>query len=309
MSISGTLGKVALVPPEAEKGIAWNRIAVFRIKEEWKEKILPEYLLNVCQTPQMEKVLSSQSLGTTIQNVRMDSLKKFPIPVPSLEEQNKIISGLNKIKQSILNAQQIVDNLKLPLFVSLMKPIEYKKLGELATFEYGYTATASNQGEFRYIRITDIDGQGNISEKDKKYVDLANEVDKQKYLLKEKDIVVARIGSVGKTAIFQGKEKSIFASYLIRINLNQKEILPEYYWCFAQTSEYWNQVEPLSKGTVQSQFNANSLKEVRVPVPSLENQQKAVEQLAKIKENYQNIGQTIDNLNSTLSLSLSLLWD
>jgi len=44
-----------------------------------------------------------------------------------------------------------------------------------------------------------------------------------------------------------------------------------------------------------------------VPIPSLENQKKAVEQLAKIKENYQNIGQTINNLNSALSLSLSLL--
>jgi len=34
MSISGTLGKVALVPSEAKRGIAWNRLAVFRIKEE-----------------------------------------------------------------------------------------------------------------------------------------------------------------------------------------------------------------------------------------------------------------------------------
>jgi len=41
-----------------------------------------------------------------------------------------------------------------------------------------------------------------------------------------------------------------------------------------------------------------------VPIPSLENQRKAVEQLTKIKENFQNIGQTIDNLNSALSLSL-----
>jgi type I restriction enzyme, S subunit len=188
----------------------------------------------------MEKVLLNQSLGTTIQNVRMDSLKNFPIPIPSLEEQTKIIVGLNKIKQSIQNAQQIIDNLKLPLFVSLMKPVEFKKLGEVASFEYGYTATAGKQGEFRYIRITDIDEYGNISEKDKKYVDLVNEADKEKYLLKEKDLIVARIGSVGKTAIFenrtitnnysfQGEGKAIFASYLIRINLDKEVILPEYY--------------------------------------------------------------------------------
>jgi hypothetical protein len=111
-------------------------------------------------------------------------------------------------------------------------------LGDIATFEYGYTTTATNKGEFRYIRITDIDEFGNISEKEKKYADLVNEADKEKYLLKEKDLIVARIGSVGKTAIFQNGEKAIFASYLIRINLDKEIMLPEYYWCFAQTSEY-----------------------------------------------------------------------
>jgi restriction endonuclease S subunit len=177
----------------------------------------------------MKKFLLDRTFGTTIQNLRVDILEKFPIPIISLEEQIKIIAGLNKIKQSIQNAQQIVDNLKLPLFVSLMKPIKTQKLGDIASFEYGYTADANNQGEFRYIRITDIDKYGNISERDKKYIDLLN-ADKEKYLLKKGDIIVARIGATaGKTALFENDEKAIFASYLIRIKFNQKEILPEYY--------------------------------------------------------------------------------
>jgi len=57
-------------------------------------------------------------------------------------------------------------------------------------------------------------------------------------LLKENDIIMARIGSVGETAIFQSQEKSIFASYLIRINLKKDLLLPEYYWCFTKTNDY-----------------------------------------------------------------------
>ena len=101
-------------------------------------------------------------------------------------------------------------------------------MGEVATFEYGYTISATDRGEFRLIRITDIDEYGNISDKDKKYVDLSDEADKKKYLLKENDIIMARIGSVGETAIFQSQEKSIFASYLIRINL-KKDLLQRYW--------------------------------------------------------------------------------
>ena len=100
-------------------------------------------------------------------------------------------------------------------------------------------------------------------------------------MLKENDIIMARIGSVGETAIFQGKEKSIFASYLIRINLNQGEILPKYYWHFTKTDDYWKQVEQLTKGTVQPQFNANSLKEIQIPIPSLERQKEIIKEREK----------------------------
>jgi len=158
-----------------------------------------------------------------------DSLKNFPIPIPSVEEQTKIISGLNKIKQSIQNAQQIIDNLKLPLFVSLMKPIEFKKLGEIASFEYGYTAKASEKGRYRFIQTGDIDQYGNILDQEKKYVDLPENVSEEKYLLNKGDIIAARHGNCGRTTIFQSNEKTIFTNDLIRINLNKEIMLPEYY--------------------------------------------------------------------------------
>ena len=149
---------------------------------------------------------------------------------------------------------------------------------EIATFEYGYTISASEEGEFRFIRVTDIDEYGNISEKDKKYANLSSETDKRKYLLNQEDVIVARIGSVGETGIFASQEKSIFASYLIRINLNKDIILPRYYWYFTKTEEYWKQVEQLTKGTVQPQFNANSLKDIKVPIPRLEEQRKIIQE-------------------------------
>nr|WP_172575343.1 restriction endonuclease subunit S [endosymbiont GvMRE of Glomus versiforme] len=152
-------------------------------------------------------------------------------------------------------------------------------MGEIATFEYGYTTTAGEQGEFRYIRITDIDDYGNISDKDKKYANLLESKDKEKYLLKENNIIMARIGSVGKTALFESNEKAIFASYLIRINLNKEIILPKYYWYFTKSQEYWEQVEELVKGTIQPQFNANSLKEILMSIPNLTEQEKVIIEL------------------------------
>lgn len=151
-----------------------------------------------------------------------------------------------------------------------------RKLGEIATFKYGYTSPAKDKGEFRYIRITDIDEFGNISERKKKYINLANQKEQNRHLLKPGDILVARTGSVGETAIFSSKEKSVFASYLIRINFNQEIILPKYYWFFAKSEKYWNQVNNLTKGTAQPQFNANSLKEISTPLPNLKEQKRII---------------------------------
>jgi restriction endonuclease S subunit len=118
MSFTGTLGKVALFPKTAEKGVISTALTVIRIKGELKERIFPEYLLAICQTPQMEKALS-RTFGTGVQHLRIDNLKKFPVPIPSLEEQKKSIEKLNNIRKMIKNSEENTKILKSSLSLSL----------------------------------------------------------------------------------------------------------------------------------------------------------------------------------------------
>jgi len=79
---------------------------------------LPEYLLAICQTPQMEKALS-RTFGTGVQHLRIDNLKNFPVPIPSLEEQKKSIEKLNNIRKMIKNSEENTKMLNLSLSLSL----------------------------------------------------------------------------------------------------------------------------------------------------------------------------------------------
>jgi type I restriction-modification system DNA methylase subunit len=133
MTIMGTLGKVAIFPKNAEKGIAYGSNVIIRIKEEWKERISPEYLLAICQTPQTEKVLLNQTFGTAVQHLRMDVLKNFPIPVPSLEEQQKAIEELNNIRKMIKNSEENTKTLKCSLSLSLSLMREKQPLKDWET--------------------------------------------------------------------------------------------------------------------------------------------------------------------------------
>src|SRR5258708_6900049 len=93
------------------------------------------------------------------------------------------------------------------------------------------------------------------------------------YLLHKNDVLVARIGATaGKTLLFDSGEPAVFASYLIRIRLDPKKVLPKFYWCFAQSQQYWEQRDQLVSGGGQPQLNANALKEIEMPLPTLEEQ-------------------------------------
>lgn len=148
---------------------------------------------------------------------------------------------------------------------------ERVRLGDIATFEYGHTATAKDTGDARYIRITDIDEYGCLRPNDAKFIPLD---DAAKGSLAEKgDVFVARIGATaGKTLLFNSTEPAVFASYLIRVRLDPEKALPEFYWCFTQSKQYWEQREQLVSGGGQPQLNANALKFIEIPLPPLEEQ-------------------------------------
>ena len=72
---------------------------------------------------------------------------------------------------------------------------------------------------------------------------------------------------------------AVYASFLIRIRFKDSQLLPAFYWHYAQSNAYWNQANALVSTAGQPQFNANALKRVRVPLPSLEKQASIVRTL------------------------------
>lgn len=164
--------------------------------------------------------------------------------------------------------------------LSLPKGWEMKKLGEVAEIEYGYTDKASSVGNYRYIRITDIDNEGLLSDNEKVYIKSISEA--KPFLLNNGDLLMARIGATfAKVLFYKEFEPSIFASYLIRIKF-KTQIDNKFYWYFSKSNDYWEQANKLSSGAAQPQFNGNALKQVLFPFPkSLPEQQRIVSILDK----------------------------
>lgn len=151
----------------------------------------------------------------------------------------------------------------------------------LETIQYGFNGAGLRQGTYRLLRITDIQN-GNVIWGNLPYCDISKERQKE-YQIKEGDIFIARTGgTIGKSyRLNQERPLTVFAGYLIRLQLVDSSLSP-YIEIVLNTPFYWSQVADKSAGTGQPNINAVSLRRLLVPIPSVQEQQRILNKLAKI---------------------------
>lgn len=250
----------------------------FRLND--KNILLPDFSKHLFRSNGLRYQIGKTASGVTRFNVSKDRMKKVCIPIPPLEVQAEIVRILDKFTELTTElATELADRKKqFEYYRNHLLSVDQThtvKLDDIATFTYGYTDTAKDNGNARFIRITDIDDNGYLKPNDAKYIDV-NSMN-EKYLVKPGDLLMARTGATyGKTLFVIDEEPAIYASFLIRINLDQGIILNRYYWHFSKSSYYWNQAEKLVTTGGQPQFNANALKQITVPIPPIEKQKEII---------------------------------
>jgi type I restriction enzyme, S subunit len=151
-----------------------------------------------------------------------------------------------------------------------------KELAAISAINYGYTESASSEPVGpRFLRITDIQND-RVDWESVPYCKIES-TDHPKYGLASGDIVFARTGATtGKSFLVDDPPDAVFASYLIRLRVLDKKLLPEFVSLFFQTDGYWQSIKDGSSGSAQGGFNATKLGALRVPIPPLPEQRRIV---------------------------------
>lgn len=136
--------------------------------------------------------------------------------------------------------------------------------------QYGYTTKASNVGQVKFLRTTDITKK-HLDWDSVPYCESAPS-DLTKYQLKDRDIVISRAGSVGFSCLLKNvPESSVFASYLIRFKPSEY-ISETYLKRFLESHDYWSQLALMSAGNAVQNVNAQKLAKIELPLPPLAEQ-------------------------------------
>ena len=200
----------------------------------------------------------------------------------------ELIEQIKLEREQLIKDKKIKKSKPLPEITEDEIPFEipeswvWVRGGELSfSIQYGYNAPAIANGQYKMVRISDIQNNKVLWDT-VPYCEIKDD-DVETYQLAEDDILFARTGgTVGKS--FLVKEvpcNAVYAGYLIRTRFDAQKLVPEYLKFFMESQLYWQQLRNGTIATAQPNCNGQTLSKMMVPIPPLEEQHRIV---AKIEE-------------------------
>ena len=235
----------------------------------------------------LEKIIAKAHGGVGLQHITKKELVEIDIPVPTIEEQERICAALEQCNSIIsLRKQQIakLDKLVKARFVEMFGRYPENPNGwETATIRdivtdvrYGSSRPAVDGGKYPYLRMNNITYGGELDLTDTKQIDVPdNELDK--CTVRRGDVLFNRTNSkelVGKTCVYNRDEMMVLAGFVIRVRVNER-ILPEFLSTFLNTDFSKHMLQSMCKTAIgQANINAQEMQDIGIYLPPI-NLQKA----------------------------------
>ena len=148
----------------------------------------------------------------------------------------------------------------------------------LKAAQYGLSVKGHTAGRYPILRMNcQIDGR--VEFRDLQYVDV-DDAFFEAFKLCDGDLLFNRTNSyelVGRTAIFRSQQDAVFASYLIKLRLDEEAFIPEFLnYHFGRDSTQSDLKKLASRGVSQANISASKLKEFSVPKPGIDEQREIV---------------------------------
>lgn len=239
--------------------------------------------------------------GSAQPQVTVQAFSNYPIPLPPLPEQQRLVDRIEslfaKLDEAKQKAQDALDSFETRKAAILHKAFtgeltaQWRKehgvgmeswitvsVSEIChSLKYGTAKKSASEGAVVVIRM------GNLQDGEIDWSDLAYSNDKEdieKYKLMPGDVLFNRTNSpalVGKTSIYRGEYPAIYAGYLIKLDYDRSRITGDYLNYSLNTisaKEYCNSVK--TDGVNQSNINAKKIGAYKFAMPNIEEQTEIV---------------------------------
>ena len=314
LSLTGNVGRVALLQKKFLPAALNQRVACLRIKDE--SILSKSFLFNFLNSDYFENKCIESAKGVAQKNMSTEWLKEYEIPFFSIEMQRKISKELDEISNLIsLRKQQLskLDELVKSRFVEMFGDVitnskSWKQyiFSEIATSRLGKMLDAKQQtGESSFPYLANFNVQWfrfDLTSLNQMDFDVEDRVE---FELKEGDLIVCEGGEIGRCAVWHNEmQPCYFQKALHRVRCNTEVINPNYMaWWFKYNCDHngFAAIEG-AKATI-AHLPGAKLKLLRVTTPPIELQNEFaafIEQVDKSKFEIQKSLEKLETLKKAL---------
>ena len=270
--------------------------------------------------------------GTTRLKLTQAEMKRIPVPVPPLSEQERIVARIEELFSQLDAGVETLKKTKAQLavyrqavlkeaFNSAEVDCKMLSIAEILTktrkgMSTGPFGTMIKKSDHKatgvpMLGIENI-GRGQFVDGNKIYVTAEKAEELKAFSLKAGDIIISRSGTVGEIcAVPERAEGSLLSTNLMRVSLDNTMVRSDYFIALFQSKGIvLDQIKELCKGSTRDFLNQTILKQIVFPVPSMEKQEEIVSIIEARMSVCDSIEQTVDTaLQQAEAMRQSILKD
>lgn len=289
-----TLRRVSLIGEKHNNAICSTGFCVLRPNNE----VLPQLVFYALQDDGFYQYIEPLQTGASYPAVTDGAVKNFQIPVPSLSEQQRIVSLLDaefaKIDALKANAEKNLQNAKDLFQAALKKELEPKEgwkkttLQEICTHIVDCPHTtpikSPSKTEYPCVRTSELKN-GEISWETMQYVEKSEYLKRVSRLVpQENDIVYGREGTFGDAILIPNYYHFCLGQRTMLFRPNQELVIPRFLLLYVISPYVYDQAKAKNTGCGVGHVNVRDIKEFSINLPQINDQQSIVVRLNALNE-------------------------
>lgn len=298
LSFKLSIGKTAIAGQDLYTNEA---IAALEVKDEYKEKVLDEYLFYLFKSKIIDIYGDTKAFGISLNST---TLGEVIIPVPDIKEQETLIKEYQDLNNKI-NAKLAIINVNNDKINNIIGATNtnYKSLNSLGCKfnpSKNEVSKLNDSTKVSFVEMANLHENGYISKMINRPLGILKK--KGYTYFAEKDIIIAKITPCmenGKCAIAKGLTNSIgFGSteYHV-IRTDSKTLLSDYAFAFINREEIRQLAKTQMTGkSGHRRVPENFYKNLQIPFMDLPEQQKFVDKIQELKDEFEPLKKEIQEI-------------
>jgi len=267
--------------------------------------ILPKFLFRCLSSPYFQKIVNSRLNGATTPHLYQRDITEFPVILPTIPEQQRIVALIDEAFNDIANAKTKAEkNLQnsCALFESHLQSVftergkgwKIKSLGEMAAFRNGINFNKTSKGApIRILGVKDFKNNYWAPLEALESI-IPDGVVPDSDTLKKNDIIFVRSNGnpelIGRSLLVGDvTERTTHSGFTIKARLHTEELLPTYLCHFLKSGRARREMIDGGNGANIRSLNQGTLSRIAIPFPSLAEQAQIVQRLESIQKETQRL--------------------